>query len=160
MIERPRNTVEMTRMARGRPLGVMVLEVGSAVDAGIDMLFLFPNAAFVKCGWHSTNGVSSFLIISKGQSTTGIRGSVSIGKLQARSTESSVEIRECWGTDGGDNHYSRPPSFTKNLAPVHCETNSINILNGKATAMFLAHLPHYLLRMSLLGCVPFREWLT
>jgi hypothetical protein len=38
IIERPRNTVDKIRIARGRPSGVMVLRFGSTFDTGIDML--------------------------------------------------------------------------------------------------------------------------
>lgn len=38
IMERPRNTVDKTRIARGRPSGVMVLRFGSTFDIGIDIL--------------------------------------------------------------------------------------------------------------------------
>jgi hypothetical protein len=40
MIERPKKTVDKTRMARGKPSGVMVLAVGSPGNIGID---IFPS---------------------------------------------------------------------------------------------------------------------
>jgi hypothetical protein len=37
MIERPRKMVDNTRMARGKPSGVMYLRFGSTSDTGIDI---------------------------------------------------------------------------------------------------------------------------
>jgi hypothetical protein len=48
MIERPKKTVDKTRMVRGRPSGVMILAFGSAVDTGID-IFCFSNVTIVRC---------------------------------------------------------------------------------------------------------------
>jgi hypothetical protein len=82
MIERPRKIQDSTRIARGKPSGVIILRFGSTLDTGID---IFPGSrkASIRVQMLTGNphtvtpdsGVSSFLIPPKNR--TVLKGSLS-----------------------------------------------------------------------------------
>lgn len=129
IIERPRKMVDRMRMARGRPVGVILLAFGSTVDTGID-IFSHSKVLIFECSWtpqqslRKDPGSLLFLYNSSVGSNKDPR-SVSRSRTPGQRSESCKRSKDARSIAETATTIIKHGIFIKTLAPALDETNGI-----------------------------------